>query len=225
MSNKYLTDDEISNRILSKSFNRWFVKDDKYITEKINNDSDIDILDIKIDVLKNAKRFETRREVIIDTLSYLMLDAYTSFFSWLLCVVLASDEENLKSYSDEELKDILRSFFKEIIFDKKYKNDNNHKILYLYMFQDDIYDNILKQLRYIDKKPNRAFLKRSKLINFYHKRNLPNKDQQELYKNKLKHIIELVLLTQSDAHQSWIDFFTDEFEQLYKMELESNGYK
>lgn len=224
MSIRNIIDEEFSNKFLSKSFNKWFVIDDKYILENTNDNSDIDILDIKIDVLKKAKRFEFRNEIIIDTLSYSMLDPYTSFLSWLLCVVIAADKENLKSYSDEELKNMLKSFFNEIIFDKKYKKDNNHKILYLYIFQDDIYDNILKQLRYIDKKPNRAFLKRTKLINFYHKQNLPNKDQQEIYKDKLKHIIELVLSTQIEADQSWIDFFTEEFENLYEMELESNGY-
>ena len=224
MSIRNIIDEEFSNKFLSKSFNKWFVIDDKYILENTNDNSDIDILDIKIDVLKKAKRFEFRNEIIIDTLSYSMLDPYTSFLSWLLCVVIAADKENLKSYSDEELKNMLKSFFNEIIFDKKYKKDNNHKILYLYMFQDDIYDNILKQLRYIDKKPNRAFLKRTKLINFYHKLNLPNKDQQEIYKDKLKHIMELVLSTQIESDQSWIDFFTEEFENLYEMELESNGY-
>ena len=225
MSIRNIIDEEFSNKFLSTYFNKWFVIDDKYILENSNDNSDIDILDIKIDVLKKAKRFEFRNEIIIDTLSYSMLDPYTSFLSWLLCVVIAADKENLKSYSDEELKNMLKSFFNEIIFDKKYKKDNNHKILYLYIFQDDIYDNILKQLRYIDKKPNRAFLKRTKLINFYHKLNLPNKDQQEIYKDKLKHIIELVLSTQIEADQSWIDFFTEEFENLYEMELESNGYK
>lgn len=224
MSIRNIIDEEFSNKFLSKSFNKWFVIDDKYILENTNDNSDIDILDIKIDVLKKAKRFEFRNEIIIDTLSYSMLDPYTSFLSWLLCVVIAADKENLKSYSDEELKNMLKSFFNEIIFDKKYKKDNNHKILYLYIFQDDIYDNILKQLRYIDKKPNRAFLKRTKLINFYHKLNLPNKDQQEIYKDKLKHIMELVLSTQIESDQSWIDFFTEEFENLYEMELESNGY-
>ena len=224
MSIRNIIDEEFSNKFLSKSFNKWFVIDDKYILENTNDNSDIDILDIKIDVLKKAKRFEFRNEIIIDTLSYSMLDPYTSFLSWLLCVVIAADKENLKSYSDEELKNMLKSFFNEIIFDKKNKKDNNHKILYLYIFQDDIYDNILKQLRYIDKKPNRAFLKRTKLINFYHKLNLPNKDQQEIYKDKLKHIMELVLSTQIESDQSWIDFFTEEFENLYEMELESNGY-
>jgi len=216
-----------SKQFLSKSFNKWFVIDKKYIYSNTSDIKDIDILDIKIDVLKKAKRFELRDELIFNPFINSMLNAYTSFISFLLCVVLLqSEEESLKSYSDEEIIDHIKDFFNEIIFDKKYKNNNDHKILYLYMFQDDIYDNILKQIRYIDKKPNRAILKRAKLINFYHKRNLPNKDQQEIYKNKLKHIIELVLNWHPEyQHQSWIDFLTEEFEKLCEMELETNGYK
>lgn len=209
-----------SKKFLSKSFNRWFVIDKKFISDNTNHNKDTDILDIKINVLKKSKRFENRNEIIINTLSSSMLDAYTSFMSWLIAVIITDP----KSFTTEELLDEIKVFFNEIIFNEKYKKNEDHRLLYLYIFQDDIYENILNEIRLIDKKPNRTFLKRSKKINFYHKRNLPLAEQQEIYKNKLKHIVQLLLSDQKDQPDNWIEFLTEEYEQLYEMELDTNGY-